>query len=169
MNFKIEDVPAFYQGYIKKVQSWELLEAMRITGEELLHLGEELSDEKSLYRYDDGKWSIKDQIQHLIDAERVFAYRATRFCRNDQTELSGFEQDHYVLEAIADNRQWKDLLFEFKNLRTANITFFSSLDQEILKRKGTASKVEMSVEMIGYVIAGHTLHHVTIIKEKYLK
>ena len=168
MNFKIEEVPEFYQGYVKKVVDDQLVAALNESCRSLLSLCENLDETQALYRYADGKWSIKDLIQHLIDAERVFAYRAMRFARNDQTELSGFDQDDYVRAVFADKFSLTDLLLQFKNIRQSSLDLFSSFSETELTRKGKSNGVEMSVEMIGYIISGHTLHHLRVIQERYL-
>ena len=169
MAIDINKVPEFYQNYFKPVGSSELVPLLLQSGDHLMELLKSINDEKALHRYEEGKWSIKDLVQHIIDSERVFVYRAMRFARNDKTELSGFDQDHYVPEANADHRTVHQLLTEFMNLRAATIDFSSSLNQEYRERTGTSNGVEMSVEMIGYIISGHLLHHIKIIEERYLK
>lgn len=168
MKFKIEEVPVFYQGYIKQVAAQELMFALEESAQRLLDICTGLDETKALYRYEDGKWSIKDLIQHLIDAERVFTYRALRFARNDQTELSGFDQDEYVKEVFADKYSLSDLLTQFKNIRQSTLDLFTAFNETELQRVGSSNSVKMSVEMIGYIISGHTIHHLTIIQERYL-
>lgn len=169
MAIDINKVPEFYQTYFKSIGTSELVPLLLSSGDDLMELLKSINDERALHRYAEGKWSIKDVVQHIIDAERVFVYRAMRFARNDKTDLHGFEQDDYVPEANADHRTVHQLLTEFMNLRAATIDFFSSLSQEYRERTGTANRFEMSVEMIGYIISGHLLHHVSIIEERYLK
>lgn len=169
MAVDINKVPEFYQTYFKSIGSSELVPLLLKSGDDLMELLKSINDEKALYRYDENKWSIKDVVQHAIDAERVFAYRAMRFARNDKTDLHGFEQDDYVPEANADARTVHQLLTEFMNLRASTIDFYSSLTQEVRERSGTSNNTEMSVEMIGYIISGHLLHHISIIEERYLK
>src|SRR6185369_8134008 len=124
--------------------------------------------EKLTYRYADGKWTIKEILGHLIDDERIYAYRALRFARNDQTELAGLEQDAYVIESGANERSLDDLLEEFAVVRRATIALFTSFDDEMLKRCGVASGNVMSVRAIAYHIAGHELRHLNVIRERYL-
>lgn len=168
MNFKIEEVPSFYQGYIEQVESADLRESLLDSGSRLIKICKELTEEQTLYRYAEGKWSIKDIIQHLIDAEKVFLYRALRFSRGDRTSLGGFDQNDYVDSAVADNRSFESLMDEFHISRKCTVQFFSSLDAKWLARKGEASGVEMTVEMLGFIIAGHTFHHARIIENRYL-
>lgn len=127
-----------------------------------------LPEEKLSYRYADGKWTIKEILAHLIDDERIYAYRALRFARNDQTELPGFEQDAYTLESGANERSVDDLLDEFAIVRKATIALFNSFEDHVLTRSGVASGNVMSVRAIAYHLAGHELRHLNIIKDRYL-
>lgn len=126
-----------------------------------------LPEEKLGYRYAPGKWTIKEILGHLIDDERIYAYRALRFARNDQTELPGFEQDEYTLESRANERTIQDLLDEFAAVRNSTIVLFESFDSEVLTRSGIASGNVMSVRAVAYHIAGHELRHMNIIQERY--
>ncbi|SNT25935.1 DinB superfamily protein [Ekhidna lutea] len=165
----IQKVPEFYRGYIETLGGGELVPLLLKTGDEFISYCNRITEQQGLYRYEDGKWSIKDVILHVTDAERVFAYRALRFARNDSNELSGFEQNDYVPEANADDRTIHNLLTEFTNVRAASVDLFSSFSQEIRERTGMANGVEMSVEAIGYIISGHLKHHLEIIQERYTK
>ena len=126
------------------------------------------TEEKSLHRYEPGKWSIKEVLGHVIDAERIFTYRALRFARNDQTPLAGFEQDPYVAAANFDARRWEDLIAEFEHARRSTILFFKALTPEEANRSGTANNANITVRALGYIIAGHELHHMRILRERYL-
>ena len=126
-----------------------------------------LPEEKLSYRYAEGKWTIKEILAHIIDDERIYAYRALRFARNDQTELPGFEQDAYALESHANERTIEDLLEEFAAVRNSTIALFDSFDGQALPRSGVASGNVMSVRAAAYHIAGHELRHMNIIKERY--
>ena len=126
-----------------------------------------LPEEKLSYRYAQGKWTIKEILGHIIDDERIYAYRALRFARNDQTELPGFEQDAYALESNANERTIQNLLEEFATVRNSTIALFESFDSKALTRCGIASGNVMSVRAAVYHIAGHELRHLNIIKERY--
>lgn len=126
-------------------------------------------EDKGEYRYEHGKWSIKELICHMMDAERIFAYRALRFARNDSTELPGFEENDYAPEANAHSRTLKQLMNEAEALRKTTLDLFSSFTPEMLQRKGSANKSVVSVINIGYIIAGHETHHRNILNERYLK
>jgi uncharacterized damage-inducible protein DinB len=127
-----------------------------------------LSEEKLTYRYAEGKWTIKEILAHLIDDERIYAYRALRFARNDRTELPGFEQDDYALECGANERPLEELLGEFAVVRKSTIALFNSFPDHVLTRSGVASGNVMSVRAIAYHLAGHERRHLNTIKERYL-
>jgi uncharacterized damage-inducible protein DinB len=127
-----------------------------------------LPEEKLTDRYAEGEWTIKEILVHIIDDERIYCYRALRFARNDTTELPGFEQDEYVPYSGANDRELEAIIEEFIAVRKATITFFKSLDEEALERKGVGSGNIMSVRAAAYHIAGHELHHINSIKENYL-
>jgi hypothetical protein len=165
----IQKVPEFYQGYVRSLGEGELVPLLLKTGDDFIDFGRKLTEAQGLYRYEKGKWSIKEVIQHVIDAERVFAYRAMRFARNDKSELHGFEQNDYVPESNADERTIHSLMIEFTNLRASTVDLFTSFSEEIRQRSGVSNKVEMSVEAIGYIISGHVNHHLNIIHERYSK
>ena len=124
--------------------------------------------EKADYAYAPGKWTIKEIVGHIIDAERVFAYRMTCFARGEQQPLPGFEENDYVANAHFSDRSLLSLSHEFALLRKANLYLFKSLTEEELNRKGTASGKEITVRAILFVTAGHIMHHTSIIKERYL-
>ncbi|HEY0428611.1 MAG TPA: DinB family protein [Pyrinomonadaceae bacterium] len=115
-----------------------------------------------------GKWTIKEILVHIIDDERIYAYRALRFARGDSTELPGFEQDVYALESIANERAITDILDELRTVRAATISLFNNFDRKVFTRKGIADRNVMSVRAIAYHIAGHELHHINIIENRYL-
>jgi uncharacterized damage-inducible protein DinB len=127
-----------------------------------------LPEDKLLYRYADGKWTIKEIVQHLADDERIYAYRALRFARNDPTELPGFDQDEYTRSAEANQRRLDDLLNELATVRAATLSLYDGLREETLRRVGVASGNVMSVRAIAYHIAGHELRHMNVIRERYL-
>jgi len=163
----IEQIPPFYQGYVKALGSGELVPLLLKTGDDFLELGKSLTEAQGNYRYEEGKWSIKELTQHIIDSERIFAYRALTFARNDQTELPGFEQNDYVPESFAEQRSIHSLMTEFTNVRAATVDLFASFSDEVRKRSGVSNGVEMSVEALGYIISGHLKHHINIIHERY--
>jgi hypothetical protein len=127
-----------------------------------------LPEEKHLHRYAAGKWTIKEVLVHIIDDERIFAYRALCFARNDKNKLPGFEQDEYAAYSNANNRGIEDIIHEFESVRRATITLFESFDEQALFREGISNNNRATVRALGYHLAGHELHHIQIIREKYL-
>ena len=164
-----DEYAGFYAGYIEQVsEEYTLMEELEISVHRFIKFVQNLPMDKFDYRYAEGKWTIKDIIQHLIDAERVFSYRALRFARRDQTPLPGFEEDDYVLAAHGPKRGLQDLLSEFLLVRQSTMALFKTFDQEMLQQVGTASGNLMSVRALGFVIIGHQNHHVRVFEERYL-
>jgi len=157
----------YFNHYIKQVDSLDPTEALKITLGEFLALLEGVEEEKGLYSYEDGKWTIKEVIAHVIDAERVFAYRAMSFARNDQNNLAGFDDHLYTKNSGANNRSMEELLTEFDILRQTSIALYSSFDETMWARTGTANGVTIDVKSLAYLIAGHCRHHGNILKERY--
>jgi len=160
----------YYKPYIDTLMADEksIVEHLKDTLDDALSILSNLSGDKQMYRYADGKWTIKELVQHIIDTERVFAYRVLRFARNDATPLPGFEQDDYAAIYNANKRDYRDLLEEFKLTRKSIISLFKSFGDEELMRIGIAGGNNMSVRALGYIISGHLQHHLNIIKERYL-
>jgi uncharacterized damage-inducible protein DinB len=165
----LESVPPFYKGYVENVKDMEVLEAMKHSAEATLKLIRSIPEEKGEYRYAEGKWSIKELLAHMIDVERIMAYRALRFARNDKTDLPGFEENDYAPEANAHGRTIKQLADEMERLRLTTIDLYKSFTPPMLGREGTANKNKLSVRMLGYIIPGHETHHRKILIERYLK
>ena len=165
----IEQVPQFYKGYVDHVKDMDVLEALKHASKLMSDLLRTIPETKGEYRYQDGKWSIKELLNHMQDAERIFAYRALRFSRNDKTPLNGFEENDYAPEANAHTRTVKQLGEELLAVRKSTIDLYSSFSDEMLSREGTANNNKISVLNLGYVIAGHELHHRKVLQERYLK
>ena len=127
-----------------------------------------LAPEKLMFRYAEGKWTIKEILMHIVDDERIYAYRALRFARNDKTELPGFEQDDYARYSGANERSVDDILKEFATVRRATVSLFQGFDSAALLRSGIADGKVMSVRAAAYHIAGHELRHINIVRERYL-
>ena len=158
----------YIQRYLDLVPSENWLQDMKNSGDQTLELYAKISEEHSNFAYAEGKWSLKILLQHLIDAERIFVYRALRFSRNDQTELSGWDEELYAKEYFLDEVSLKNLITEFDLLRQSTTLFFTNLNHESLSRKGKANGNEIAVETLGKLIIGHNIHHLNIIKERYL-
>jgi hypothetical protein len=159
----------YYDRYISLVSDKDILALLSQQLDETLALLGSISESQANYRYAPDKWSIKELVGHLIDTERIFAYRALRFARNDKTPLQGFEQDDYISGASFDDCAISDLASEFAHVRRSSLSLFKHLSEEAWKRKGTASDNEVSVRALAYIIAGHELHHMEILRSRYLQ
>jgi len=160
---------AYFQPYIDKVNKYEsLVEGFKQHLESVATFYHSIPEEKYDYVYAEGKWTVKDVLLHIIDTERILAYRALRIARGDKTSLAGFEQDGYVVHGFAKSRSMESLIEEYKAVRQATITLFNSLTEDNLLFIGEASGFPISVRALGYIILGHENHHNLIIKERYL-
>jgi uncharacterized damage-inducible protein DinB len=157
-----------YAAYIKLLEDVNLIEELEISLHEFIKFVQNIPMDKFDYRYAEGKWTIKEIIQHLIDTERIFSYRAMRISRNDKTPLPGFEEDDYVINTNANGRNLQELLTEMALARQSTIALFKSFSEEQLKRMGVASNNPVSVRAIGFSTIGHQKHHQKIFQERYL-
>ena len=167
-DLSIDEYNAFYQVYIDECGRAELIKELTNNLAVSISLFKSIPSEKQEYRYDVGKWTIKELLQHLIDSERIFSYRALRIGRNDKTNIAGYEHDDYVPVSKANNRNYTDLIEEFELLRKSSIALFKSFDENMLLNNGTANNDTISVRAIGFIMVGHYNHHINIIKERYL-
>jgi uncharacterized damage-inducible protein DinB len=160
--------PKHFHTYINKVKEDDLMEAFHAQSSMFIQFLEKLPAEKRDYRYGPDKWTIKEVLQHILDAERIFAYRALCIARADQTALPGFDENLYADNSKADKRKWEELVEEFKLTRGANELMFGSFDNDQLEQTGTANNNPMYVLALGFTLVGHVTHHLGIIKERYL-
>jgi len=158
----------YYGNYVMQVPDGDFLETLEAQQCDLTAMLEPLSEKQAEFRYQPGKWSVKEALGHINDAERIFAYRLLRIARGDQTPLPGFEQDGYIQPGNFSARKLSSLLEEFASIRRATITLIRSLDDVSLFRRGTASGKEISALALAFIIAGHALHHQKILAERYL-
>jgi hypothetical protein len=158
-----------YAGYVSKVPNGNLIEILEDQRQETQDLLAGLTGGRAMHRYAPGKWSIKEVVGHVMDAERVFSYRALRFARGDQTPLPGFDENVYAPAGQFDLRPLPDLAAELSAVRLASIALFAGLDAEAFARRGMASNQDVSVRALAYIIAGHERHHVGILRERYLR
>jgi len=164
----VNEYSEFVATYIKAIENVELLEELEISLHDFIKFVQNIPMDKFDYRYAEGKWTIKDIIQHIIDAERIFGYRALRISRNDKTPLSGFEENEYVENTNANSRSIQELLTEFSAVRHSNLLLFKSFSDEQLTRLGIASNHTISVRALGFVMIGHQKHHQRVFQERYL-
>lgn len=158
----------YYGRYISLVHTADILQALEHQLSETTALLSRLTEQQGGYRYAPGKWSVKEVAGHVIDTERIFAYRALRIARNDSTPVEGFEQDDYVPYGRFDERALATLVEEFASVRESSLFLFKHLDTAAWMRRGIANGKEISVRALAYVIAGHELHHRRMIEDKYL-
>ncbi|REG99400.1 DinB family protein [Flavobacterium aquicola] len=164
----IDEYSKFNATYIQTLENVELFEELEISLHDFIKFVQNIPLDKFDYSYAEGKWTIKEIIQHIIDTERIFAYRALRISRNDKTPLPGFEENDYANNTDAKSRSIQDLLTEFSAVRHSNLLMFKSFSNEQLRRIGTASNHEISVRAIGFILLGHLKHHKRVFAERYL-
>lgn len=158
----------YYNTYISLVGGHDILESLSRLGAEASGLYSGLSEEQGDVRYAPGKWSIREVLGHVIDTERIMTYRALRFSRNDAANLPGFEQEGYVQFGPYAHCKLSDLVDEFTCVRQASLYLFRNLDEAAWMRRGTADQKQITVRSLGYIVAGHELHHRKIVQERYL-
>lgn len=163
-----ERIPVFYHKYVQQVQEGSLREVLARHADSLPRVLGGLPEERWSHSYAPGKWSIKEVVQHIIDTERIFCYRALAFARGEQAALPGFDENAYAAAADANRRTGDDLLAEFAAVQQATQLMFASFSSEQLASVGTANGNPMYVAGIGYIIAGHCMHHLHILTERYL-
>jgi hypothetical protein len=158
----------YFEKYILKVGDENVITAMHKQVKELDTFLRSIPAEKLDYRYADGKWTIKQVLQHIIDTERIMAYRALTIARRDTVSLPGFDENTYADAAPATENSWEDMLLEFQALRFSHIFMFGNMSNEDMACVGTSSNHAMSVTALAHIIVGHVEHHVTVLKERYL-
>ena len=164
----VKEYAEYFFPYISVLGEVTLNEELEISLHEFIRFVQNIPMDKFDYRYAEGKWTIKEIIQHVIDTERIFAYRALRISRNDQTPLPGFDETNYINNTEANNRGLQDLLTELSAVRHSNIFLFKSFSEQQLQRTGIASNAGISVRAIGFIMIGHQKHHQKVFEERYL-
>ena len=167
-NISLGTYPPYFETYISKVGNEPIFEALNNSTAETITLLSGLSETQLLHKYAPEKWSIKEVIQHIIDTERIFCYRALSFARGESISLPGYNHDEYVKNSQADERSKEDLVRELRSVRHVTFELFKSFTTKMLDRIGTANEKEISVSAIIYIIVGHEIHHRSIINERYL-
>jgi hypothetical protein len=158
----------YYQKYVSLVPEEDIVPALENQINDLKTMFDGVPDEKGTFAYADGKWTVKEILSHLIDGERMFAYRVFRIARGDKTPIEGFEQDGYIENSHANLRPIAELFQEFALLRKANVMFFRNLEDVDWVRTGTANSVEISVRSLAWIMVGHVRHHIDILRARYL-
>ena len=163
------EYPPFFAGYVAKAQgTTDPVASLEAQRNDFLALLRPLTPAQQTHRYAEGKWSIKEVVNHLTDAERIFSYRALCVARNDTTPLPSFDENTYVVAADADRLEWNALLSEFDAVRQATLQLLRNLPEPAWPRMGTASNKPISVRALVFIMYGHVAHHTGIIRERYL-
>ncbi|MGJ5816850.1 DinB family protein [Paludibaculum fermentans] len=162
-----EEYAPYFGRYINLVPDGDIRATLREQMDSVVKLLAPLREEQANYRYAEGKWSVKEVLGHMIDAERIFAYRLLRIARNDKTPLPGFEQDILVQYGPHAHQPWSDLVEEFQVVRSSTLCLLRGLNAESLARVGTASDMPISARSLAWLTAGHELAHLAVFHERY--
>lgn len=157
----------YYEGYVSRTRGANHLQNLRDSADDLVHFLENLPAEKWNYAYAPGKWTVSQMIQHIIDCDMVFIYRALWIARTGGGILPGMDQDEWVEAASQTERKPQELMDEYISLRNFIISTFKSFTEKDMEKAGNASEKDVVVNSIAYIIAGHTFHHLAILKERY--
>ena len=162
------DIPSYYLNYTKLAGGNDLLKTLEESKSITLELLKNIPASKEDYAYAAGKWSIKQVMSHIIDSERVFAYRALRFSRKDPAMLPGFDENDYAENSNASGRDLSDIGDEYSAVRDSTLQLYRYMTTDMLDFKGVANEVSVTARAIGWIIAGHNVHHCNVIREKYI-
>ncbi|WP_299896146.1 DinB family protein [uncultured Aquimarina sp.] len=163
-----EEYNPYYGIFIDKALKEDIVEGLQEGITQFVDFVKVIPEEKMKYAYDHGKWTIAEVLQHIIDTERIFSYRALRFARKDNSPLIGFDQDDYVPNSNANNTGKQEFIEDFKAVRNSSISLYKGFTSEMLTWIGEASGSPMSARAAGYILSGHQTHHLEVIKERYL-
>jgi hypothetical protein len=158
---------SFHQTYLNYTSGKDYSILVQQYNERIIEAWNAIPTEKINFAYAPDKWTIKQMLQHVIDTERIFAYRALAIARREPAALLGFDENEYAKNATASHRNWKEMIAEWKMVRQSTNILFGSFTEEDLKQKGTASNLPISVNALGFIIFGHALHHLHVLKERY--
>lgn len=169
MRPKPGDYDPYFERYIKLIEGDDIIKILYEQNKITRELIKSISDYKGNYRYDDTKWTIKEVIGHILDSERILAYRALSLARGEKKSLPGYDHEDYVREGNFNSRELLELSFEFKLLRGSNLLQFKNFSEDMLCKKGLADESSVTVLALLYIIAGHEKHHINVLEERYLK
>ncbi|PIF46932.1 DinB family protein [Chryseobacterium sp. 52] len=164
----MSDFQKYVQRYLDQIPSGDWMGELQKSGDKTIEMYAGFTEEQSLFAYAEGKWSLKEVLLHLSDAERVFQYRILAFSRGEKASLPGYDEELYAANSFADNRSLESLLEEYKLVRKSSQILIENLESSVLNNTGIANGNEISVETIAKLIIGHNYHHLTIIEERYL-
>jgi len=168
MFLNLDTIPHFYKNYVKLIEASDVSVALRLSGYRMLETIHGIPEKDADFAYGPDKWTIRELLCHVIDAERIFAYRALRFARQDRTPLAPFNENAYAPLANASNRSLRKIGDELQHLRTSTLDLFESFTPDMMNAKGIVGENELAVAALGYIIAGHETHHRKILVERYL-
>ncbi|HEX9650781.1 MAG TPA: DinB family protein [Cyclobacteriaceae bacterium] len=157
----------FYQPYIDRVEQSELITALQHSFRTLMEFPKSIPPEKYEFRYNEGKWTVKEVFIHLADTERVMQYRALRFSRNDKAQLHAFDENDFIKNSNSKNLNFEEVYEDLINVRKSSLTFFKSCSEAMLLHSGIANNANVTVRALGFIIAGHQAHHFNVIHTKY--
>jgi hypothetical protein len=158
----------YYGTYVNKVADGDIVATLKTQIGSTLEYLRAIPEARGGHRYAEGKWSIREVIGHMSDAERVFAYRALRFARADATPLPGFDENEFMKQSRLDDRSLASLIAEFEAVRAASVALFDGLFPEEWTRHGSASGKDVSVRGLAWIMAGHEVHHLEVLKSRYV-
>ena len=158
----------YFENYTSQVVEKDIISAFSSQEKILNDFVDSVSEEKSFYAYTEGKWTLKEMLQHIIDTERIFAYRALAIARKETATLPGFDENLYADNSNANSRTWDNLTQEIKAVRNSTRILFESFTKEMLQNNGNFSSSNGSANTLGFIIVGHVYHHIKIAKKKYL-
>jgi len=163
------EFPAYYAPYIARVPAGDLLAVLQRQGKDFTALVRAVPEGRASFRYEPGKWSVKQVVGHVCDAERIFTYRALCFSRDERAPLPGFDENTYAPASGADLRPIAELAAEFEAIRGATLALFGGMSESMLTNRGIANGNPLTVRAIAYIVAGHAFHHAAVLNERYLK
>lgn len=168
-NMDTTEYAPYYEPYVKRVPNGDIIEILSSQSEDTANLISDLNEEQAMHRYGEGKWSVKEVIGHFTDTERIMAYRLLAIARGDASILPGFDDQAYVKNAHFDQLSLQQLSQNFLSVRQSTIQLLKSLPNEVWTKSGNANGSQVTVRALAYIIAGHELHHRSIIEERYLR
>lgn len=162
------DFEKYIQRYLQLIPSSDWLAEMRDSADQTVSIYKELSEQQGNFAYAENKWTLKEVLQHIIDAEIIYSYRALRFARRDKTFLPGWDEVSYGETYELTNRSVSSLIDEFEAVRKSTLLFFENLNESQLSASGIANDNEISVKLLGELTVGHNIHHLNVIRERYI-
>lgn len=161
--------PEYFHKYISLVKEDSITQAIQSKSIETIQFFESVSESQAQYKYANDKWTIKELLQHVIDTERIFSFRTLAIARMEKIPLPGFDENNYAMNSHANDREWNNLVEEFADVRKSTISLIKSFNEHDYIKSGTINNYQISVLALLFVTVGHVLHHINIIKERYLK